>query len=144
MKLNWGTGIAIFYSLFVVVMIFAVVRSSQLGVDLVQEKYYDADIAYESFREKRSNASKLEQPPVIQVYHSKEILTVRFDTSAEVQGTVKLYCPSDKFSDKTYPLRLENGTMFIPIQGLKSGRWKVLLDWKEHNVPYYIENDVVL
>jgi hypothetical protein len=144
MKLNWGTGIAIFYGIFVVIMVIAVVKSSQLGVDLVQEKYYDADIAYESFRVKRSNALSLEHPPQIQVFHKKGFIELDFESSNSVTGTVKLYCPSDKYSDKTYKLDLNNGHMQVPIQGLKSGRWKIILDWEAESTPYYMENDIVL
>ena len=145
MKLNWGSGIAIFYGLFVLVMVGAVIKASQLGVDLVQEKYYDADIAYEEFRQKRENAKALESQPQVQVLNRSETLVLDFKGLwVDVKGTVRLYRPSDKYADLTFPLRLEDKTMSLSTEKLKKGRWKVILDWKGDGEPYYMETDIVL
>ena len=144
-KLNWGNGIAIFYTLFVLVMVGAVIKSSQMGVDLVQEEYYDADIAYESFRQKRANAQNLEVSPSVAVHHESQFISIDFeDIWSNVKGTVQLYCPSDQDADMTYQIELHNGQMNLPISDLKKGRWKVILNWEGDGVPYYSENNIVI
>jgi hypothetical protein len=144
-KINWGTGIAIFYTLFVVVMVSAVVMSSRMGVDLVQEQYYDADIAYESFRQKRANAEDLDKTPAVSVHHKSQFINIDFDNMwSEVEGTIQLYCPSDDDSDITYKIKLEEGQMNLPIGELKKGRWKVLLNWDGDGTSYYTENNIMI
>ncbi|MDX1685878.1 MAG: FixH family protein [Saprospiraceae bacterium] len=144
-KLNWGWGIAIFYSLFVVIMVAAVVKSSIMGVDLVQEQYYDADIAYESFRQSRANAEKLSTPPSIQVYNKSQTINIDFNNNwKQVDGTVKMYRPSDKYADRSYEIDLSKGVMKISTQGLKPGRWKIQLTWKGDGVPFYMENSIMI
>jgi hypothetical protein len=51
MKLNWGTGIAIFYGLFMVIMITFVVMSRNVDHSLVMEDYYEADINYQEHKD---------------------------------------------------------------------------------------------
>lgn len=145
LKINWGTGIAIFYTLFVVIMVSAVVMSSRMGVDLVQEQYYDADIAYESFRQKRANAQELESSPSVAVHHKSQFINIDFDSIwSNVKGTVQLYCPSDQDADISFQIELKDGQMNLPIGDLKKGRWKVILNWEGDGIPYYTENNIVL
>jgi hypothetical protein len=44
MKFNWGTGIAIFYIIFVVSLVFQVFKSRQYDHSLVVDNYYEEDI----------------------------------------------------------------------------------------------------
>ena len=47
MKINWGTGIFIFYSLFVGALVFQLVKSFQYDNSLVVENYYEKDLNYQ-------------------------------------------------------------------------------------------------
>lgn len=144
-KLNWGWGIAIFYSLFVLVMVGAVVKSSQLGVDLVQEKYYDADIAYEEFRQSRANASVLDSPPAVRVYAAEEYISIDFHSQwSRIEGKIQMYNPSDVMADKVFDIEMSQGLMKLPTSGLKKGRYTVKMTWEGDGKPYYIENTVVI
>ena len=58
MKFNWGTGIGLFYVVFVVIMVSMVMFSARNNIDLVQEDYYEKDLNYESFRLARENSRK--------------------------------------------------------------------------------------
>ena len=144
-KLNWGWGIAIFYSLFVIVMVTAVVKSSMMGVDLVQEQYYDADLAYESFRQSRVNTENLESRPSIKVYSKDNYISIDFMNNwQEIDGTVQMYRPSDGGADKVYSIQLKDGKMQVPTGDLISGRWKIKMTWKGDGTDYYMEDSVVI
>ena len=126
-------------------MITAVVKSSQLGVDLVQDNYYDADIAYESFRQKRSNATELTELPQIQILNSTQEVIIDFGVQwSKVNGEVIMYSPSSTARDKKFDSRVVEGKMRLSTEDLTSGKWTLKLDWKGDGIPYYMENTVII
>ena len=50
--MNWGTGIAIFYGTFMVIMITFVIKSRSVDHSLVMDNYYEEDINYQSHMDK--------------------------------------------------------------------------------------------
>ncbi|MBX2814504.1 MAG: FixH family protein [Saprospiraceae bacterium] len=147
MKLNWGTGIAIFYSLFVLAMISAVVKSCHNETHLVQENYYAKDLAYEGFRMARANARALSDPIMVDQM-GREALQVQFPKNMQnVKGEVHLFRPANKYQDKIVPIVLDDGNqMRVPLdEGTRSsGKWVLKVTWENDAVPYYHEEIVVL
>ena len=145
MKLNWGTSIAIFYGLFVIVMVGAVIKASQLGVPLVQDEYYQADINYEEFRTKRQNALKLEEGPKVMVKHQTGQVVVDFPDQKGIKGELQLYRPSQTGVDHIMPITVnDSGLMIIPLEKIQKGRWTIKLDWTSSDVGYFWEDDIVI
>lgn len=147
MKLNWGTGIAIFYSCFVLVMIFMVIKSAQNQSHLVQEHYYQKDLNYESFRQKRQNATNMSEQVKINFAASQKAIHITFpDQMVGATGKVSLYRPSNKFLDKSFDLKLnEQSSMSIPVpKEMAKGLWKVQVDWSSKGKQYYSEENLVL
>jgi nitrogen fixation protein FixH len=146
MKLNWGTSIAIFYSLFVVVMIIMVVRASQNSVQLVQDNYYDKDLNYEAFRKSRENTANLKEQIEISHQAGTAHVTIGFPKDISgINGSITMYRPSNRFQDKKYTIKLnEENSMMIPLEGLSKGLWKILIDWKADNKSFYQEEDLIL
>lgn len=147
MKLNWGTGIAIFYSCFVLAMIFMVIKSSQNQSHLVQEHYYQKDLNYESFRQKRQNATNMSEQVEIKFAGSQKLIHITFpEQMSEATGKVSLYRPSNKYLDKTFDLKLnEQSSMSIPVsKEMARGLWKVKVDWNSKGQQYYSEENLVL
>jgi hypothetical protein len=144
MKLNWGSGIAIFYIIFVSAMISMVVKSCQNQHHLVEEEYYQKDLGYEGFRLKRANGESLKKEISTQYIAASKELQVNFPEDLEkVTGELKLYRPSNKFMDKKYTIKLDSSnSMKIKLgDQFRQGLWKIQLDWLNKNVPYYNELD---
>jgi len=147
MKLNWGSGIAIFYSLFVLVMITMVVKSTQNKAHMVQDNYYDKDLNYESFRQKRQNGMAYKNTLNINYNQSDRKILISFpEQLAEAKGELKLFRPSNQYLDKNYPIRLDsNGQMFIHVEdNMVRGKWRVMLDWQFAGTDYYNEETIVI
>ncbi len=147
MKMNWGKGIAIFYSCFVLVMLFMVVKSSQNNVHLVQDNYYEKDLNYEAFRKKRQNASDLKKPVVVKYNPSIKNIEFTFpDNMAEASGKIALFRPSNKHLDLSYDIHLDkNARMHIGIKdNTEKGLWYVQIDWKHLGKEYYSEESIIL
>ena len=58
MKINWGTGIAIFYTLFASVLVMVVIKSKQYDHSLVVDNYYEEDLHYQSHFDKLVNSQQ--------------------------------------------------------------------------------------
>ena len=65
MKLNWGTGIAAFYLLFMVVLLSFVIKSRSYDHSLVTTNYYEQDLKYQQQYDKLANTLALDHPLVI-------------------------------------------------------------------------------
>ena len=146
MKINWGTGIAIFYALFVVIMIYMVVSASQNSVDPVQKNYYDKDLNYEAFRKSRENTILLDKEIDIKYQKSTENIEIHFPKEmTDISGQVTLYRPSNKFQDKHFKIFTnEHNAMVISTKELSSGLWRVLIDWNSGANSYFKEQRITL
>ena len=147
MKINWGTGIAIFYTLFVIVMVGMVIKSTYNKAQLVQEDYYNKDINYEEFRKKRQNGDKFSKVIFVDYAVSDNVIKIKFPASKkDVQGDLTLFRPSNAKMDKIFSLDFdEKGEMDIPVdRTMADGLWKVKIEWKDQGIDYYNEKDIVI
>ena len=146
MKLNWGTGIAMFYSFFVLVLVFAVYQSTKHDNSLVSDHYYADDLAYQQHYNKLANAQQLEEDLKIWNKIQKSEVELHFPAEFEkVSGEVYFFCPSDKESDFRLPVKLSDGHIQrIPTQGLRRGRWRVKVDWKAEGKAFSREESITI
>jgi len=56
MKFNWGMGIAIFMTCFIIFIVSFVVKSSFLNTDLYAEDYYQQELDYQDIIDAKVNA----------------------------------------------------------------------------------------
>ncbi|AEE47920.1 FixH family protein [Haliscomenobacter hydrossis] len=141
MKFNWGTGIAVFYSLFVITMVYSVYRSTQFDNSLVSDQYYADDLKYQERFDKLSNAQSLKQDLEIQTAESGSQVELFFPGElGRVHGEIHFFCPSDQGSDFKVNIAPNlNHRQVISTSGLKSGLWRVKVDWSDGKKAYYKE-----
>ena len=145
MKLNWGSGIAIFYTLFVVTMVYMVVRASQADINMVQDNYYDQDINYEAFRKSRQNGME-EGSLFIEYQSGQEKVKIQFpEETVEIDGSVQLYRPSNQSWDKNLEIEVdESNAMEVAVGQLAKGYWKIVVRWDSRGKSYYKEQPLIL
>jgi hypothetical protein len=147
MKISWGTGIAIFYSCFVIAMVSMVVMSARNKSDLVQENYYQKDLNYEAFRVKRQNASRMSQPARINYIRADKQIRIQLPKEmAGSTGQVSMFRASDKSLDLNFDLSLnEEAIMNIPSTGkFLRGLWTIQVEWESEGKSYYAEEEIIL
>ncbi len=146
MKLNWGTGIAIFYSLFAATMVGMVVYSKNFDHSLVVKNYYEEDLKYQSHIDKVNNANQLATD--LQIVEDKAESTVRFEFPtgiSQVAGQIVFYKPDDESKDFSVKIKPdETGKMLVPTADLTTGRWTVKVDWQGDGKAFYKEETLVL
>ncbi|MFK7979793.1 MAG: FixH family protein [Saprospiraceae bacterium] len=138
MKINWGTGIFIFYSCFAMTLFFQVYKSTQYDHSLVVEDYYAKDLAYQTTFDKLENSMALKIPMQIDYHKRIQQIELVFPNNAKlVTGNILLYRASDKKADVLLPIKVNaQNNMTIDVETLKAGRWKIEVDWVANKIPY--------
>ena len=146
MKLNWGSGIAIFYSIFVLVLVFAVFKSRNYDHSLVSDQYYADDLKYQEHYDKLVNANLLEED--LKIWNKKQKGGIELQFPKELQnvgGEIHLFCPSDSKSDLRMTIQPDTENIqFVPTEGMRKGLWKVKVDWTAENKAYYKEEVITI
>jgi hypothetical protein len=139
---HWGTGMALAYTAFALSTLGFVVFAMSRPATLVSVEYYRQALAHDRRLEAEANARAL--GPALDVHLSADrtrvVLQLPGEHSPVARGTVTLYRPSDPSADRVVPLSLDaNGAQRIPLEGLPTGRWRLLLEWSAEGRPYYVE-----
>lgn len=145
MKISWGTGIAIFYGLFVLVLVFAVFQSTKVDHSLVTDDYYQKDLEYQTQINKEVNAQNLEED--LRIQFSDGDRSVRFEFPKDlgsVSGNILFFRPSNESLDFEVAIQTgESGEQVISMRDRLPGLWKVKVDWRAGEKAYYKEANVI-
>lgn len=146
MKLNWGTGIALVYGTFVLVMVGAVIASRQHDPGLVEKNYYDLDLNYQEHMEKKQNAANLNTAPFARFDADQHRVVVQFPDGMSVSGgSIKFFRSATVQDD--FRVRLEPGTqgaIEVPADKLPNGRWHLELDWEAGGKKFFYATTVTI
>ena len=148
MKINWGTGIVIAFTLFMSFILYFVIKvqsNSKYDNELVVEEYYKHDAKFGDEMVRIQNAQNLvEKPQIInEAGEIKIIFPPQFDPK-NIKGKVSLYRPSNKKLDFEIPISLSNSTLLIPKKSLVGGRWDINLNWEYNNKEYQSKNTIYI
>jgi hypothetical protein len=133
MQLNWGTGIALAYTAFVGLMVFAVVSATKSDPGLLRKDYYQLDLDYQEHMDKKVNAAGLSADPVVRFDAGSRQLKVQWPPNAPFrEGRVNMYRLSDDRAElrAAFPAPVD-GVSSLAADKLASGRWHVELDWTD-------------
>lgn len=140
-KWNWGTGLFIGASLFILMIaVFAYFMFKQ-NFDLVEKDYYPKALVYQQRIDKLNNTAQLEEK--IRVEKLESSVVIRFPSIFKpdsTSGTVQFYRPSGVSGDVNIPIQLDtSGIMSYPISRLMKGNYMVKIDYNFRNKGYYQE-----
>lgn len=142
MKFNWGHGIFIFMTVFVLLTIFFIIFSLNQSQDLVADDYYDKGADYSEQIEINKRSDIYQDSIIIQNNTSSiDIEISQSLVSFKDTLLIHFYRPSDKKSDfkLKFPM-LE--IISIPVAGLKKGRYEVKLMWSKLGDLYNLEKEI--
>src|SRR5581483_2940951 len=101
-KFHWGWGIGVFYSAFVVFMLFMVWRSTQMKTDLVTADYYGKELKYQEQLDKMKRSNSLGEP--LRWLVKRNAVTLDFPQSVKdkkVEAAILFYRPDNSLRDFT-------------------------------------------
>lgn len=146
MKLNWGSGIAIAYIVFVLGMILFVVKASQQDNQLVVDNYYEEAVNYQTkIDAKRNNAITGNQLEV-EYLRDQNLIAIKFaDHHKKISGEISFYKPDDAGKDFKQNLNFDtNGKQMISTVHLAKGTWDLKCSWKVEGTDCYKEQKIFI
>lgn len=146
MKFNWGTGILFVIIFFLLAVIAFFIYISNLDINLVEDNYYEKELAYQQRIDKLNNTSSL--PGKIEVLQEPGVIIIQFphlDSALIPSGYLTFYRPSDPKKDFTVPLQLNDSCrQVLNISRIDKGKWMIKLDWNMNGKEYYFEEDIIV
>jgi nitrogen fixation protein FixH len=146
MKFNWGSGIALFYSVFALTMIGLAVKSTGSPVLLEKKNYYDDDINYQAILNKKHNAQALSQDVDIRYYSERSLVAAQFPKDLpSPTGTITFFRPSSLTKDTVLEIKTDTTRlMAFSVEGFKTGLWRVQVDWQADGKAFWREEKVFI
>lgn len=148
MKLNWGTGIALAFTVFAAGMMFLVWMCVQQPQDLVSADYYNKEIAFQQQIDNASNAHALSSPVEFSYNEVDQTVVVSFPpefNDQSISGTLHFFKPDNAALDFQIPVHPDSTlTQLVPVADLKKGLWHIKGDWQSGNKSYYREGSIVI
>ena len=145
-KFNWGTGIFIFITLFLLACSFVIYKSFQQRNDLVEEEYYPQGLEYQKQIDRFANTNALKGKIEISEESDGLLLTYPIDLKGkEVRGQVVFFRPSDENADFHDSIRFDTAMIQrIPLQKLIAGKYIAKFIWKMDNKEFAYESSVIV
>ncbi len=138
LKWNWGSYIVVAYTIFIILIMSAVITALNQKVDLVTEDYYAQEINYQAKYDKMENAGTLKEPITATQQGGNVVITFPKEVKAPYSGKVLFYRPSNSADDVTVAVNTNaDGQMIVPIGILKKGNYSVLIDWVGGSTKYF-------
>lgn len=146
LKLNWGSGIASVYILFMIGILIMVIIFMNQDVSLESKDYYTKGIKYQGEIDKMKRTKELPEQLNIKVGQSSIILNFpKIFKSTELNGKIYFYRPSDVSRDFTINVATDSSSaQSIPTNNFLKGFWRLKIDWKGKGNSYLDEKIVMI
>jgi hypothetical protein len=145
-RFSWGTGIFIFLTLFIVGVVVFYLFITKLDIRLVEDNYYEKELAYQQKINKIDNTRLLSGK--IGIERMPGMIMLRFpslESGHKPEGSVVFYRPSDPDKDFSAELQLNDSLQQVfDISKIDKGKWIIKIDWKMGGKEYYFEESVIV
>jgi hypothetical protein len=139
--MSWGVRITMLYTGFVLLIATMVSLSISQKVDLVSKDYYEQELQFQNKINLMDRTKLLSEQLSWQVQNDE--LALDFPDQFKGQqtsGKVFFFRPSDAVLDKNFELQTDTlNTKSMSIKKLKSGLYKIQINWEVENIQYYNE-----
>ena len=144
--MNWGTGVVIAMILFMAFILSFVYKSvvmKEYQHELMSEDYYRDELHYQEEIDKINNASELEEN--VKIIRSENGILIEFPKgldSDQITGKISLLRPSNKKLDLIVDIALKSSKQLIQEDQLVSGKYLVIIDWKNGEDEYMFKDNL--
>ncbi len=143
----WPVGVTLTLVIFFLGIVGLVVLACSHRNDLVSANYYDDEVLFQKQIDRSSRALQQRSAHVAYDPISRQLfISLPTHTTAnKVQGRIRLYRPSEAGLDRELELRVDvAGGQLIDVAELKSGLWRVKVDWTVGGEDYFLDQRVVI
>ena len=143
MKINWGSGIAIFYVAFVIAVLSFVFWVAQFKPDMVTEDYYAEELKYQETIDKKERVYNLEGEVIVDANVSTITISLPSGLAEQtVNGVLYLYRQSDEDLDMRFDFDGNDLEYTFDSDKIIAGSWTVKLNWNSEGEEYYYEKKI--
>lgn len=130
-KFNWGTGIFIVISLFLLANAVVIYKSFQQKYDLVEKEYYPQGLEYQKQIDRFANANSLtDSIKIVSESGSMKIIYPLDFKGKDVKGNVIFFRPSDENADFQDSIKYDTAMVQqIPLEKMVGGKYIAKFFW---------------
>lgn len=144
----WPIAITAYFVLFIAFIVTFSAWSLRQNMDLVRKDYYEEEVRFQSQMEKVSRTRSLGAAIAVAYNTQQRCVDIRLPQAHARQhpaGRIHLYRPSDAALDQEVALAVNSeGVQHLQSSQLRSGLWKVRLDWTANGEDYHHEQSVIV
>lgn len=140
MKWNWGTGIALSFTVFCGLMIYMVVQSFQTDFFLVSNQYYVDELKYQERIDELERTKNTEI--LISQVVAESALRFTIDTDKRISGQIHFYRPDNALLD--HIVKFNDNNIAVEKSELTPGRYIAKISWLDHDKSYYQEKELII
>ncbi|HUM97784.1 MAG TPA: FixH family protein [Chitinophagaceae bacterium] len=139
--MNWGNKLLIAFIVFISGISFLVYRSTQTNFEMVENDYYNQELAYQQKIDQRNQANQLSQQASVFQNNDGVVLKIPEDMKHKpLTGNVWFYCAYDKTKDRKYQLETDTSLSQLFTTGsILPGTYTLKLQWADEEKSYYTE-----
>ena len=140
--MNWGLKIILAYLVFVAGILFLVFKANSSRFDLVEPKYYEAELAYQQRIDESNRMVALKEP--VQIKPMDGQLKIIFPSSLigkKIEGKALLYYPADAKQDREIDFSTTDSCM-LSIEKSRKGWHHIKLSFAVNKQDYYYETGI--
>ena len=139
--MSWGVKITMLYTGFVLLIATMVSLSISQKVDLVSKDYYEQELQFQNKINLMDRTKLLSEQLSWQVQNDELVLDFPDQFKGQqTSGKVFFFRPSDAVLDKNFELQTDTlNTKSMSIKKMKSGLYKIQINWEVENIQYYNE-----
>ncbi len=143
--MNWGTKVFIGYAAGVCFISYLVIRSMMLSTEMVEEDYYNKELAFNEHIEGVNNAKLLANPIIIKSNESQIQVMIDSVTAQSMQkGEIHFYNPASEKADKKITLAPSNGRYVFNNSILTKGKYYVRVSFEYQQKPFFTEEVIFI
>jgi nitrogen fixation protein FixH len=143
----WPIAITVFFIIAFSGLIAFIVFATTQHVDLVRSDYYEEEVRFQEQLDRVNRTRQIAGQVTVAYDSVQQCITVHLPAAqaAGASGHIHLYRPSDARLDQELPLQLTaEGSQRVPARQLRSGLWKVRVQWSVGGQEYYYDDAVVI
>lgn len=145
MKLNWGTKIAVVYTVFAAAMIFMLLRSCGVDSPLIEDNYYNKELQFQSLKTFQDNVVKFNKKPIFKSVNDQVVWVFDSASNQGAKGTIVYKHLSEPNYDREDEFSFDEVTeLIIPRTQFNKGIYQAEIFWYTSQDTFYSQQQISL
>jgi hypothetical protein len=138
-KINWGKGLMIGMSLFMLFIISLAVTIFRQDTDGYDHSYYEKGLDFNADYDREQQVFTDGAKPSVKLGSS----TLNIGFTGQVKGKLLFQRPSDEKMDKKMAFQSDpSGKVEIPLAQFARGQWQLIFEWSNNNKQYLYQQEI--